>query len=113
MLHFAQPNPKSPPTAAIPAQSLCPSHTPFWLRFANRQRAQADQVDSGERLLACWPTDCLDFQIYLHDDDYAREKADAARLATYDSTAQFDASDHDCADENYDDDNDDADDDDD
>ena len=82
-------------------------------RFRNRQLQQADQVDSGERLLACWPTDCLDFQIYLHDDDYAREKADAARLATDDPTVRFDASDHDCADENDDDDNDDDDDDDD
>ena len=82
-------------------------------RFRNRQLQQADQVDSGERLLACWPTDCLDFQIYLHDDDYAREKADAARLATDDPTVRFDASDHDCADENDDDDNNDDDDDDD
>ena len=56
-------------------------------RFGKRQLQQAEQIDNGQRLLARWPTDCLDFQIYLYDDEHARGKADAARLAIDNPTA--------------------------
>ena len=50
-------------------------------RFANRQRAQADQIDSGDRLLARWPTDRMDNKIYVHDGEYASARAAEARQA--------------------------------
>ena len=50
-------------------------------RFANRQLAQADQIDSRERLLARWPTDRMDDKIYVHDGEFASAEAAKARQA--------------------------------
>ena len=56
-------------------------------RFANRQLAQADQIDRGERLLARWPTDRMDKEIYVYNNEHASTRATEARQAAKRPTA--------------------------
>ena len=56
-------------------------------RFENRQLAQADQIDSGERLLARWPTDRMDKETYVYDNEHASARATEARQAAKRPTA--------------------------
>ena len=56
-------------------------------RFGKRQLQQAEQIDNGRRLLARWPTDCLDTQIYILNKDFASARAAEARQAAERPTA--------------------------
>ena len=56
-------------------------------RFAKRQLAQADKIDSGKRLLARWPTDRTDDKIYVYDKEHASARAAEARQAAERPTA--------------------------
>ena len=56
-------------------------------RFGKRQLQQAEQIDNGRRLLARWPTDCLDTQIYILNKDFASARAAEARQAVERPTA--------------------------
>jgi hypothetical protein len=50
-------------------------------RFAKRQRAYAEQLETGERLLIRWPADREDRDIWYYPDEAAASAASAARAA--------------------------------
>ena len=50
-------------------------------RFAQRQHKQAAELEAGRRLLACWPADLAEREVWHYSLDAAREAAAAARAA--------------------------------
>ena len=50
-------------------------------RFAKRQREHAERLERGERLLARWPRDLADREVWAYPEEVARGAAEAAREA--------------------------------
>ena len=48
-------------------------------RFKRAQRATADAIERGERLLVCWPADASDRDVWVHSPTTARRAAAAAQ----------------------------------